>query len=69
MNIFLSASKFIVGVLSGSIGLMADGIYSASGIVASIALFLGIKLSNRKTKTFSHGIYKLDLLINAEDFR
>jgi len=64
MNVFLSLSKFIVGILSGSIGLMADGIHSASDTVASIALFIGIKLSNRKTKTFPHGMYKLENLIS-----
>ncbi len=64
MNICLAFIKFFGGVLSGSMGLIADGIHSSSDIVASIALFLGVKLSNRKTRKFPFGMYKLENLIS-----
>jgi cation diffusion facilitator family transporter len=64
MNICLAFAKFLGGILSGSVGLIADGIHSSSDIVASIALFLGVRLSNRKTKLFPFGMYKLENLIS-----
>ncbi len=64
VNIFLAAFKLVVGFVSGSIGLIADGIHSSSDIVASVALFLGVKLSSRKSKSFPFGMYKLENLIS-----
>ncbi len=64
INIFLAVFKFSAGIISGSIGLIADGIHSSSDIVASIALFLGVKLSARKSKRFPFGMYKLENLIS-----
>ncbi len=51
MNICLAFAKFLGGILSGSVGLIADGIHSSSDIIALIVLFLGVRLSNRKTKS------------------
>ena len=64
MNVFLAVFKFAAGAVTGSIGLIADGIHSSSDIVASIALYLGVKLSARKTKVFPFGMYKLENLVS-----
>ncbi len=64
LNTGLAFIKFFGGILSGSLGLIADGIHSSSDIIASIALYFGVKLSNRKTKTFPFGMYKLENLIS-----
>ncbi len=64
VNIFLATFKLAVGFVSGSIGLIADGIHSSSDIIASVALFLGVKLSSRKSKRFPFGMYKLENLIS-----
>ncbi len=64
INIFLAVFKFVAGTISGSIGLIADGIHSSSDVVASVALFLGVKLSARKSKRFPFGMYKLENLIS-----
>lgn len=50
--ICLSALKLIVGHISGSEALKADGLNNATDIVASIAVLIGLKLAqNRRMKT------------------
>ncbi len=63
MNIALAAAKFAAGFFSNSVGLIADAIHSSSDIVASVALLIGVKLSNKKSKAFPFGMYKLENLI------
>lgn len=45
-NIILSASKIILGVLSGSISIVADGIDNLSDCASSIATLIGFKLAS-----------------------
>ena len=42
-NVGLSALEFIIGFLSGSIGLIADAIHTAVDIIASAITWIGIK--------------------------
>jgi cation diffusion facilitator family transporter len=69
-NLLLAVVKGIVGLLSGSIALVADSIHSFSDIVASMAVYIGLKLSMRKPdKKFPYGYYKIEsfasLIISA----
>jgi cation diffusion facilitator family transporter len=57
-NIFLSALKFLVGVASGSIAVIADALHSFSDILVSAATWLGIRLSGRpadEEHPYGHG--------------
>ena len=45
-NILLSASKIILGVLTGSISIIADGIDNLSDCASSIATLIGFKLAS-----------------------
>jgi cation diffusion facilitator family transporter len=70
INFLLAVVKGVVGILSGSIALIADSIHSFSDIVASLAVYIGLKLSMRKPdKKFPYGYYKIEsfasLIISA----
>lgn len=57
-NIFLSALKFLVGVASGSVAVVADALHSFSDILVSAATWLGIRLSGRpadEEHPYGHG--------------
>ena len=57
-NIFLSALKFSVGVLSGSVAVIADALHSFSDILVSGATWLGIRLSAKpadEEHPYGHG--------------
>jgi cation diffusion facilitator family transporter len=62
-NLSLAIIKGIVGVLSGSIALLADSVHSFSDIFASLAVYIGLKLSRRKPdEKFPYGYYKFETL-------
>ena len=63
INTALAIFKFILGSLSGSVAIVADGIHSTSDIVASIAVLIGLKISQRKSKQFPYGLYKVENII------
>ncbi len=63
INLFLSIIKTIGGIFSGSAALIADGIHSLSDLAASLSVFVGITISNKKSKKFPFGLYKVENLV------
>lgn len=55
-NVGLSALEFIIGFLSGSIGLIADAVHTAIDIVASALTWIGIKTNRETQAALSGGI-------------
>jgi cation diffusion facilitator family transporter len=63
VNLFLAIIKGVVGVLSGSIALIADSLHSFTDIFASLAVYIGLRLSRRKPdEKFPYGYYKFETL-------
>lgn len=61
INLLLALVKGVIGFLSGSIALIADSIHSFSDIVASLAVYVGLKLSMRRPdEKFPYGYYKIE---------
>ncbi|MBB6637100.1 cation diffusion facilitator family transporter [Cohnella thailandensis] len=61
--IFLSALKLIIGNLSGSEALRADGLNNATDIVASIAVLIGLKLAQKPAdKDHPYGHWKSETI-------
>ena len=62
-NSLLVILKFIVGMTSGSLGLRADALYSASNIVTAFAIMVSQKVQrNRHTDRFPYGNGKVEFL-------
>ncbi|MGB2983263.1 MAG: cation diffusion facilitator family transporter [Candidatus Bipolaricaulia bacterium] len=60
-NIVLFVIKLIVGLLTGSAGLVADGIHSASDMATDLAVLGGIHLGRRKADSdhpYGHGRFE-----------
>jgi len=55
-NVGLSALEFIIGFLSGSIGLIADAIHTAVDIIASAITWVGIKINKEAQAALIGGI-------------
>ncbi len=64
VNLFLFFSKYIVSVFSGSIAIRAEAFHSLTDLVASFTVFIGLKLSKRKSRAFPYGLYKIENLIS-----
>ncbi|MGQ4833859.1 MAG: cation diffusion facilitator family transporter [Candidatus Asgardarchaeia archaeon] len=63
VNIFLTLIKWMVGVLSGSIALLADAVHSFTDIFATVAVLFGLWLMRRKpSEHFPYGFYKAENL-------
>ena len=59
--VVLSIAKAIVGLLSGSIALLADAAHTIMDIAGSVIVWLGLRLSLRKpTDLFPYGFYKAE---------
>lgn len=60
LNLFLSVLKLFFGVITNSLGLIAEAIHSFSDLVASVISFIGVKLSAKKSEDFPYGLYKIE---------
>ncbi len=63
INFTLALIKVIGGFLSGSAALTADGIHSISDLAASLSVYIGIVISNKKSDLFPRGLYKVENLV------
>ncbi len=64
VNLFLSVIKLTGGYISGSSALIADGVHSLSDLAAALSILVGIILSNRKSRQFPYGLYKVENLVS-----
>jgi cation diffusion facilitator family transporter len=63
INTLLSLIKIVGGKFSGSAALMADGVHSLSDLAASLSVYAGIIISNKKSEAFPMGLYKVENLV------
>ena len=63
INLLLSLIKIVGGMISGSAALTADGVHSLSDLAASLSVYAGIVISNKKSDLFPHGLYKVENLV------
>ncbi|MGM5488478.1 MAG: cation diffusion facilitator family transporter [Nanobdellota archaeon] len=62
-NLFLFFIKIVVGVISGSYGILADAVNSGSDIFASLMNYIGIRLSKRPSdEKHPYGHHKYEVL-------
>ncbi len=62
-NVLLAAMKIIVGALSGSAAVLADGFHSLVDVFSSAIAFFGIKISQKPVdEKHPYGYYKFEVL-------
>jgi cation diffusion facilitator family transporter len=65
LNLALTIMKAVLSVLSGSLAVTASSIDSATDSIASLILYIGLRLSARKTIHFPLGLYKIENLLSV----
>lgn len=65
INCFLFAIKAMAAFATGSIALKAETVHTLSDVIASLTVFLGLKIAKRKTKKFPYGLYKIENLVSV----
>lgn len=62
-NIFLAGSKIIVGIISNSTAVLADGFHALTDIFSSLVGYFGIKISRKPVnQKHPYGYYKFEVL-------
>lgn len=64
VNLGLVGTKLSLSMISGSLALRADAVHSLVDVFASMALILGLVVSNRKSKSFPYGLYKVENIVS-----
>jgi cation diffusion facilitator family transporter len=65
LNLALAVMKGVLAGVSNSLALTASVIDSATDSFASLAVFIGVLLSTKKTKQFPLGLYKIENVISV----
>ncbi len=64
VSLGLAGLKFLVYGFTGSVAMLADAVHSFTDSFTSVLVLLGIHISNRKSKTFPYGLYKVENLVS-----
>ncbi len=64
-SVFMAVGMISVAVLSGSMSVLAEGIDTCVDIVTSVAVMIGLKLSQRQSKDFPYGLYKIENIVTV----
>ena len=59
------AIKLIAAIITGSIALKAEAFHTLTDFIASLTIYVGLKIAKRKTKTFPYGLYKIENLMSV----
>ncbi len=65
LNLGLVIVKAALAFMSGSLALTASAIDSGTDSVASLAMFGGLRLSTRQSRSFPYGLYKIENVISV----
>jgi len=65
LNFFIFGIKYVSASASGSIALKAEAFHTLADFIASLTVFVGLKIAKRKTKAFPYGLYKIENLMSV----
>ncbi len=63
VNIFLSLLNLTIAAASGSLAVAAEMVHNLVDLVASVAVLAGVKISERESRAFPYGLYKVENLV------
>lgn len=63
VNLLVTGLKYFLGVFAGSLALVADAVHSTADFVSSAAIWVGLRISRRRSRQFPYGLYKVENLL------
>jgi cation diffusion facilitator family transporter len=63
INIFLSLLNLAIAAASGSLAVAAEMVHNVVDLVASVAVLAGVKISERESRAFPYGLYKVENMV------
>jgi cation diffusion facilitator family transporter len=63
VNIVLSLLNLAIAAASGSLAVAAEMVHNLVDLVASVAVLAGVKISERESRAFPYGLYKIENVV------
>ena len=63
INVVLSLLNLGIAIASGSLAVTAEMVHNLVDLTASVAVLLGLKISQRRSRRFPYGLYKVENLV------
>ncbi len=63
VNIFLTLLNLAIAAASGSLAVAAEMVHNLVDLVASVAVLAGVKISERESRAFPYGLYKVENIV------
>lgn len=63
VNILLSLLNLAIAIASGSLAVVAELIHNLVDLATSVAVLVGVKISERKSRSFPYGLYKVENMV------
>lgn len=63
VNLLLTAINLVIAAASGSLAVAAEMIHNLVDLAASVAVLAGLKISQRQSKDFPYGLYKIENVV------
>ncbi len=63
VNILLSLLNLAIAAASGSLAVAAEMVHNLVDLVASVAVLAGVKISERESRAFPYGLYKVENVV------
>jgi cation diffusion facilitator family transporter len=63
VNILLSVLNLAIAAASGSLAVAAEMVHNLVDLVASVAVLAGVKISERESRAFPYGLYKVENVV------
>jgi cation diffusion facilitator family transporter len=63
VNLLLTAINLVIAAASGSLAVAAEMVHNLVDLMASVAVLAGLKISQRQSKDFPYGLYKIENLV------
>lgn len=64
VNILLSLLNLGISIASGSLAVAAEMIHNLVDLAASVTVLVGLKISQRRSKAFPYGLYKVENVVS-----
>lgn len=65
VNVFLIGLNLAVAAASGSLAVAAEMVHNLVDLVAAVAVLAGIKISERTSRAFPYGLYKVENVVSV----
>ncbi len=65
INILLSALNLEIALASGSLAVTSEMVHNLVDLMAAVVLLIGLRISQRKSKSFPYGLYKIENVVSV----